>query len=230
MTKIVVGDVAEYYDDVSHLYLDHVRFKGAYRRYLSRRELSFVIEHLKPQGKILEIGAGPGFFTRALVKHAESIMAIDVSDKMVEELKENVPAPNLSAMCLDLYDLDKLPDYGNYDSVVCMRVLAHVPDVNRALAKIRGAIHDQGNATFDILNDFSYVHFALKLLGRPLRHTKYYPVATMHEMIDQAGFEVVDSFGRGYPYIGALTLDKIGYKILPKLAYGVCFNVVPANG
>jgi 2-polyprenyl-3-methyl-5-hydroxy-6-metoxy-1,4-benzoquinol methylase len=229
MSSTKSADVSKYYDKNSAQYLDQVRFGGAYRRAISNRELAFVKAHLKPQSKVLEIGAGPGFFTRELVKHAESVLSIDVSPLMVEQLTKNVPAPNLSAMCLDIYDLETIPDYGQYDTVVCMRVLAHVEDVGAALTKIRGAIHDQGNAVFDLLNDFSYVYFALKLLGRSLPHTKHYSVDTMHEMIEQAGLEVTDSFGRGYPYIGALTLDKIGYSVFPKLAYGVCFNVTPAG-
>ena len=98
-----------------------------------------------------------------------------------------------------------------------------------ALSKIRGAVHAQGSVTFDLLNDFSYVYLGMKILGRTLRHTKYYPVKTMHEMIAQAGFKVVDSFGRGYPYIGRFTLDTVGYRILPSLAYGVGFNVTPTG-
>jgi S-adenosylmethionine-dependent methyltransferase len=230
MSKVITEEVADYYDRNAYQYLEVVRFKGAYKRAVSMRELDFVMKHLKPGGKTLEIGAGPGFFTRELVKRSESVHAIDVSEEMVEKLKENVSAPNLTAECLDLFSLEQIKDYGEYDTVVCMRVLAHVEDVNLALSKIRGAVRKQGNVVFDLLNDVSYVHFALKLLGRPLRHTKYHSVNSMREMIAQAGFRVIDSFGRGYPYVGSLTLDKIGYKVLPGLAYGVCFNVTPSGG
>lgn len=229
MTKIVTAEVAEYYDRNSSKYIGDVRAKGPYRRAISNRELAFVLKHLKPGGKVLEIGCGPGFFTGEIVKHAETVQAIDVSDDMVEQLKKNVSAPNLSARCLDLYDLAELPDYGNYDTVVCMRVLCHVHDVKLALSVIRGAVRDGGNVVFDLLNDVSYVHFALRLLGRPLPHTRYYSVSNMHDFIDEAGFKVTDSFGRGYPYVGAVTLDQIGYKLLPSFAYGVCFNVTTAS-
>jgi len=229
MTKIEAKNVAEYYDRQSEKYIDDVRDKSAYRREISRRELAFVLKHLKPGAKVLEIGSGPGFFTRELVKHADSVFATDISEEMVNALKENVPASNMSAMPLNIYDLDKVPDYGNYDAVVCMRVLCHVDDVPLALSKIRGAIHAQGNATFDLLNSFSYVYFGQKLKGGSLKHTQYYRVQTMHKMIKQAGFEVVDSFGRGYPYIGGWTLDKIGYQLFPNFAFGVGFNVTQVS-
>ena len=229
MTKIVNDNVAEYYDRQSQHYVELVRDQSAYRREISRRELAFVLKHLKPNAKVLEIGCGPGFFTRELVKRAESVMATDISEKMVNALQKRVSASNLSTMCVDVYDLDKVPHYGEYDTVVCMRALCHVDDAGRGLSKLRGAIHPQGNVIFDLLNDFSYIHFGRKLLGRPLRHTKYYPVKTMRKLIEQAGFEVTDSFGRGYPYIGGMTLDKIGYQILPDLAHGVGFNIIPVS-
>jgi len=229
MTKIINGNVAEFYGHQSQSYIETVRDKSAYLREISRRELAFVLKHLKPNARVLEIGAGPGFFTRELVKHAESVFATDISEKMVNALQKNVSASNLSAMRLDVCDLDKVPHYGEYDTVVCMRVLCHVDDVGLALSKIRGAVHTRGNVTFDLLNDFSYIHLGRKLRGGRLPHTKYYPVKTMHKMIAQAGFEVADSFGRGYPYIRGVTLDKIGYRILPNLAHGVCFNVTPVS-
>lgn len=229
MTKIENKNVAKYYDRQSHSYINKIRHKSAYRRAISQRELAFVLKHLKPGGKVLEIGAGPGFFTREIVKHAGTVLATDISEDMINALQENIAAPNLSAMPIDVYELDKIPNYGEYDTVVCMRVLCHVDDASVGLSKIRGAIHPHGNVIFDLLNAFSYVHFARKIVRRPLYHTKYYPVPTMHKMIEQTGFEVTDSFGRGYPYIGGWTLDKIGYRILPNLAHGVGFNVIPVD-
>jgi len=229
MTKIVNDDVATYYDRQSQSYIDMVRSKSAYRRAISERELAFVLKHLKPNAKVLEIGSGPGFFTRELVKHAGSVFATDISQEMVDALQKNVPASNLSAMCLDVYDLDQVPDYGDYDTVVCMRVLCHVDDASKGLAKLRGAVHSQGNVIFDLLNAYSYIHLARKIRGTTLHHTKYYSVPTMHKMIADNGLEIDDSFGRGYPYIGGWTLDKIGYRLLPNLAHGVGYNVIPAG-
>lgn len=229
MNKIVNDNVAKYYGRQSQSYIDMVRDKSAYRRAISKRELAFVLKHLKPNAKVLEIGSGPGFFTRELVKHAGSVFATDISKEMVDALQKNVPASNLSAMPLDVYNLDQVPDYGEYDTVVCMRVLCHVEDASLGLAKLRGAVHAKGNVIFDLLNDFSYIHFGRKILRRPLTHTKYYRVKTMRKMIAENGFEIDDSFGRGYPYIGGWTLDKIGYQLLPDLAHGVGFNVIPVD-
>ncbi|MCB0197564.1 MAG: methyltransferase domain-containing protein, partial [Anaerolineae bacterium] len=150
MTKIVNDNVAEYYGRKSQSYIDIVRDNSAYRREISRRELAFVLKHLKPNARVLEIGCGPGFFTQELVKRAKSVMATDISENMVNALQENVLASNLSTMSVDVYDLDKVPHYGEYDTVVCMRVLCHVDDAGRGLSKLRGAIHPQGNVIFDL--------------------------------------------------------------------------------
>ena len=229
MSKIVNEDVANYYGKQSDTYITDVRDKSAYRRAISQRELAFVLKHLKPGGKVLEIGCGPGFFTRELVKHAGSVLATDIAPEMVKALKTNIPAENLSAMPIDVYNLDQVPNYGEYDTVVCMRVLCHVDDASVGLAKLRGAIHDKGNIIFDLLNDLSYVHFARVIKGTPLTHTKYYRVNKMREIIKENKLEATDSFGRGYPYIGGWTLDKVGYQMFPDFAHGVGFNVIESS-
>ncbi len=229
MSKIINDDVAEYYSQQTDSYINSVRVDNAYRRSISERELAFVLKHIKPGSKVLEIGCGPGFFTRELVKRAGSVLATDISDAMVSALSENIAAPNLSTMTVDVYDLDKVPNYGSYDTVVCMRVLCHVEDAGLGLSMLRGAVHNRGNVIFDLLNAYSYIHFGRMIKGRSLQHTKYYPVRKMRQLIAQNDFKVTDSFGRGYPYVGGWTLDSIGYRVLPDLAHGVAFNIVPAS-
>lgn len=226
MVRIVNDDVAEYYGQQSHSYVNKVRDKTAYRRAISERERDFVLKHLTPGAKVLEIGCGPGFFTRELVKHAETVLATDISQEMVDAVRENIDAPNLTTACVDVNELHQLPHYGEYDTVVCMRVLCHVDDASVALSQVRGAAHPDGNVLFDLLNAYSYIHLGRKIRRRPLQHTKFHAVSTMREIVAENDLTVVDSFGRGYPYVGRFTMDKIGYKVVPSLAHGVGFNAI----
>ena len=226
MTKIENHRVADYYSQQAQSYITKVRDDNAHRRVTSERELAFVLKHVQPGSKVLEIGAGPGFFTRELVKRADSVLATDISPDMVAALQANIAAENLTATPVDVYNLDELPGYGEFDTVVCMRVLCHVDDPMPALAQLRGAIHSGGNVVFDLLNAYSFIHLGRLVKRRPLKHTKYHTVRSMRRMIAESSLEITDSFGRGYPYIGGRTLDSIGYRLAPDLAHGVGFNTV----
>jgi 2-polyprenyl-3-methyl-5-hydroxy-6-metoxy-1,4-benzoquinol methylase len=153
-------------------------------------------------------------------------MAVDISETMLAALQKAIQAENLSVMRLELEQLHKVPDFGNYDSVVCMRVLPHVQDVQSGLTCIKGALRREGNAIFDLWNDRSFMMLARKMLRRPSHvFTNYISVDQMEKLIGTIGFGVEDSWGWGYPRLGHLSLDDIGYRIAPRYAYSVLFNV-----
>lgn len=152
-------------------------------------------------------------------------MAVDISETMLEALQKAVPAENLSVVRLELEQLHKVPDFGDYDSVVCMRVLPHIQNVQAGLMSMREALRREGNAIFDLWNDRSFMMLARRLLRRPSHvFTNYSSVDHMKKLIAAAGLKVDDSWGWGYPRLGSLSLDHVGYRIAPQYAYSVVFN------
>jgi len=221
---LITNTVKDYYDQVGQNYT-RIRLKSGYLRLISDKERQFVLDRVPQGAKVLEIGPGSGFFTERLVQKASSVLAVDISDVMLETLQKRLNAENLTVVCGDITKLHNIPDFGNYDSVVCMRVLPHIENVENSIELIKNALNIKGNAIFDLWNDRSYLMVARRLRRSPSPvYTKYCTFDRMRQMISEKRLHIQDSWGWGYPWIGRLSLDFIGYKLLPQYAYSILFN------
>jgi ubiquinone/menaquinone biosynthesis C-methylase UbiE len=59
------------------------------------------LEQEEKLGRVVELGCGTGFFTRALAERAESVVATDLSPGMVEVARSAVRAPHVRFQCED---------------------------------------------------------------------------------------------------------------------------------
>jgi 16S rRNA (adenine1518-N6/adenine1519-N6)-dimethyltransferase len=76
---------------------------------------------LTPDETVLEIGPGPGALTKLLVQEAKQVIAVELDERLAEQLPGRVPADNLTVTREDIlkFDLGKLPvDY---------KVVANIP-------------------------------------------------------------------------------------------------------
>jgi 2-polyprenyl-3-methyl-5-hydroxy-6-metoxy-1,4-benzoquinol methylase len=217
--------VKAFYDDFSGEY-DAKRFRKRYSRKVSCREKDFVIRRAN-EDRILEIGAGTGRFTEALISNCQNLVAVDVSSKMLDILRNKIDSSKLEIHNLDLFNLPRLVHYGKFDSVICMRVLPHVEDIEEALRIISIAASEGGNVIFDLWGRDSFIYFARKLLGRKSKaYTRYLKYEEMLKIINQAGLQIVDSIAWGYPRVFSFSLDSIGNKYFKKFGYSIVFNCV----
>lgn len=87
------------------------------------------------ESNVLEIGASSGQLTGRLASRSSSWTATDVAQAMLDELSENIDAPNIVTQQADAR---KLPfEKGSFDAVVAGSVLRLVPDPARALQEVR---------------------------------------------------------------------------------------------
>jgi 2-polyprenyl-3-methyl-5-hydroxy-6-metoxy-1,4-benzoquinol methylase len=220
--------VPEYYDRVGAAY-DTLRGKRRYLQRVGQRELEFVLRNVPEKSNILEIGPGTGFFTRHLVEVANDVVALDISQVMLDVLRERIPAKNLTLHQMGVEDLPSLSRYGQFDSVVCMRVLPHVRNVVGALQIIQGALRPGGNALLDLWNAHSFVRLARRVVGSAQHvFTQYYRYERMTDMVEQAGLRVAECWGWGYPGLGLGLGDTIGFVVARKYAHAILFNCVKA--
>ena len=96
--------------------------------------------NIAPDDTVLEIGAGAGFVTEQLVKHAKKVIAIELDEDAIKELKK-IDAPNLeiihqailktdlSALCKGKIKVDaNIPYY--ITSPIIAHLLGEVDDLN----------------------------------------------------------------------------------------------------
>ena len=96
---------------------------------------------IKPDDTIVEIGAGVGFLTEQLVKHAKQVIAIELDEEAIKVL-EKLEAPNLKIIHADILktDLSELCDEN-------IKVVANIPYyiTSPIIAHLLGEIDDLNN-------------------------------------------------------------------------------------
>jgi ubiquinone/menaquinone biosynthesis C-methylase UbiE len=96
---------------------------------------------LRPDEVVADIGAGSGYFTRRLSKHAGKVYAVDIDAKLLELTKKN-SGPNVETV-LAAPDDPKLPQ-ASVDTIFICDVLHHIEGRPAYYAKLLRALKPGG--------------------------------------------------------------------------------------
>ncbi len=104
---------------------------------------------IQPTDTVVEIGPGVGFVTEQLVKHAKKVIAIELDEEAIHELKK-LDAPNLTIIHKDILktDLSELCDEK-------IKVVANIPYyiTSPIIAHLLGEIDDLHNKNREKITD-----------------------------------------------------------------------------
>jgi len=108
-----------------------------FNRFAGRSDRSHTYRFMEPyvKGRVLEIGPGPGAYTRLLVKRAECVIAVEPSPFMLQKLRENLQGvSNLQIVQSTIEDyLDQLEDY---DFALAANVLSGIERIDEVLCAV----------------------------------------------------------------------------------------------
>lgn len=107
----------------------------------------YLVPHLRPDARLLDIGCGPGTLTVDLARllPAGQVVAIDRDQGIVDETARHAAesgVDNVTARVGDIYNIDE-PD-GAFDVVHAHQVLQHLSDPVRALGQMRRLVRPGG--------------------------------------------------------------------------------------
>ncbi len=89
----------------------------------------------------VDLGCGTGRTALLLAEHYESVLAVDISLKMIEIARQKRPHPRVR---YEQMGIDSVR--GSFDLVLSIAVLHHVPDLDRTLAHIKSLVAPGGLA------------------------------------------------------------------------------------
>jgi ubiquinone/menaquinone biosynthesis C-methylase UbiE len=122
---------------------------------LYRHRLVMALSHLRPGGRILEVGVGSGVLVPTLTRHFPEYTGMDRS--LATGLDRLVHARcSASFLEADVTDTACLPE-ASFDAVVCLSVLEHVEDVRSAAATLARALRTGGT----LVTGYPMVNFAM---------------------------------------------------------------------
>jgi ubiquinone/menaquinone biosynthesis C-methylase UbiE len=143
-------DTRAYYDEFASVYEAQRRPNrpDGYHALVDDLEVELVERYARTQD-LLECGCGTGLLLERMARVARSARGIDLSPRMLERAR---------ARGLDVQEADvtSIPfDAGTFDVTCAFKVLAHVPEVGRALAEMARVTRPGGVVIAEFYNPMS---------------------------------------------------------------------------
>ena len=132
------------------------------------RDLDAVVMRAQPfdltGANVVEVGCGTGKNTEWLARGAAAIVALDLSEKMLDVARRRVPSERVRFIEHDIRDPWPVPE-GSADLVTCNLVLEHIEDVRPVFAQARRSMRPAGVLFLSELHPFrqllgKHAHFA----------------------------------------------------------------------
>ncbi len=188
-------------------YSNYIKDEANIRR-TSNKRLRLLERFIKP-GRLLDVGCAVGFFIDEGRKRGWQVEGMDVSSFAVDYASEHF---GLNVRNGTLTELEF--ENGAYDMVTLWDVIEHVPDpkayIQRAAELLR-----QGGVISLATPDVDSI--PAKLAGRRWvgyklseEHIYYFSIKTLSQMLEEAGFEVLDVRHVGKFVTLRLFIDRLG--------------------
>jgi ubiquinone/menaquinone biosynthesis C-methylase UbiE len=157
MTDREHPDARAYYDDFSHSY-EKERARG-YHALVDELESSIVLPLARDQ-RVLEAGCGTGLILERVDAVASEAWGFDLSPGMAQKARAR-------GLRVALGSVTEVPFAdASFDLVYSFKVLAHVPDIARAIAELTRVTRPGGHLVLEFYNKWS-VRYVAKRLGGP---------------------------------------------------------------
>ncbi len=151
-------DTRAYYDEFAHAYEIHRRPNrpDGYHALIDDLEIDLV-QRYGAGGDVLECGVGTGLLLERIAGFARSARGIDLSPGMLERAR----ARDLDVTEASVTDLPFAED--SFDVTCSFKVLAHVPEIGRALAEMARVTRPGGVVIAEFYNPLSLRGMAKRL-------------------------------------------------------------------
>lgn len=136
-------------------------FDGLYREnrlseYLRAQFRNEIIQHLKPQSRILELNCGTGMDALWLAQRGHHILATDnaqgMIDRLTEKLESTATEGRIEAQRLSYHQLDRLPAGQKFDHIISnFGGLNCTDDLADVLRQFSGLLNEGGKVTLMIM-------------------------------------------------------------------------------
>lgn len=143
--------------------------------------------HLKPQGRVLEVGAGIGCTVKVFDQNGFNAEGIDPGSEFLAFSRDKLKAKVHTA---NVYDL---PRHSDYDAILLVHVIEHVRSPRAALEHIAGLIKPGGMFYVECPN--LQAPFARRSRLFHTAHIHNFVPSTLMMLARSCGFQLVQRFG-----------------------------------
>jgi 2-polyprenyl-3-methyl-5-hydroxy-6-metoxy-1,4-benzoquinol methylase len=182
-----------------------------------RSSHTMAIDAVRPGAEVIDIGCGRGYVARELARKANHVTGVD----------QYVPArsddPKVSYYQWNL-DRDEFPvDLSEFDQVFLLDIIEHLKEPDEFMERLRHAsVRRRPEIILTTANIGFFITRFMLLLGHfnygrkgilDRTHTRLFTFASLRELFEQAGYEVIEMQGIPAPYPKALG-DNLAGRVL----------------
>lgn len=169
--------------------------------------------------KALDYGAGSGVLTEILINSFESVVATDLSEKMMEVAREKYKdCPNVK-----IVEIHKLQQ-ASFDFLICSSVIEYAKDPNQFLATLSSYVRPGGIMLITFPNKLGPLQLINRYILAPLRGDSYtnfqHHLHSSHSILDLAkkhNLQCLDiSTPIGIPIMTSLGLGELYFLVVKK--------------
>ena len=149
--------------------------------------------------RLLDLGCGDGSLSTPFLNRIKELTLVDFAERMISVARNNVPAELNSKVTFICTAIDEFSSTEKYDVVFCVGVLAHVPSLEDAVAKVASSIKRDGVAVLEFTPNpnplgkllFPYYWLRRKMSGNQTGYsTNKIPLSTLLEMTSKNGLQL----------------------------------------
>lgn len=136
--------------------------------------------------RVLEIGAGPGFFSPYIAAKVPEghVVVLDLQSEMVTLASRRLSS-TVNVLCVQADAMDLPFDRDSFDAVLVATVLGEIPDVDRCLDEVRRVLRPNG-----ILS-----------VSETRRDSDFTPLSRLRPLVERHAFEFLERRGVGWQYL-----------------------------
>lgn len=173
---------------------------SVYLKYIKvyQETISLTEKYLKPEDDVLDFACGTGFFAIELAGNVNSILAIDISDKMIEEAKRKSnlkQIKNVKFENKDIFDHELCP--GSFTVILAFNIFQFIKEEDVVITRISELLMPNGlfiSATDCYNEKMSGIVILMKILSKLnfLPFVKSITIKQLEDSITRNKFEVLE--------------------------------------
>jgi glycosyltransferase involved in cell wall biosynthesis len=175
---------------------------------------TFAMEAVEPGASVLDIGCGQGYVATELARTARRVVGVD------QYIRESSDDPKVEFRKWDI-DSGEFPvDVEEFDQIFLLDVIEHLKDPEQFMETLRGAAgHRRPEIILTTANVAFCVTRLMLLLGNfnygrkgilDRTHTRLFTFASLRELFQQTGFELLEVRGIPAPFPKAVGENALG--------------------
>ena len=177
----------DYYENARHYAeISENDYKVEQLRKIAKNYLKFLLRHVRPAGKLLDIGAHTGMFVEEAGKSGFKATGLEPNKFAASQMQKR----DIPVICSSIEDF-KCQE--SFNVITAFEIIEHLSNPMAMLEKMENLLSFNGYLALSVPNLDSYFakRYALDWPGIDLEHLYYFSEKSLSEILKKLGFRIV---------------------------------------